>query len=377
MSYRIGFIIEQVLGHVTHGQNLQTNIPKDPSIEAYWSLPAWEAPGLAGKVPNWTLRAGLQARRDVADMRRRTELDALFFHTQVTAMLSRDWLRRIPSVVSLDATPLQYDSLGEFYAHGSGPGWMENWKWRLNRNCYQDARHLVTWSEWAKRGLVEEYEVPPDKVTVIPPGVNTSEWIRADPRRDEEGPVKILFVGANLERKGGLLLLKAFRSLRAKAEANTLNGREDGSIELHLVTRTAFASEAGLYVYNDMQPNSDRLKQLFYESDIFCLPTYGDCLPMALAEAGAAGLPLVSSNVAAIPEIVQVDETGFLVPPGDADALTKVLRRLIDHPNLRLRLGEQAAQLVQSEHDAERNTQRLLSLLKSVAAGRHGSPLTQ
>ena len=97
MPYRIGFVIEQVLGHVTHGQNLQANVAKCPSIEAYWSLPAWEASGFAGKVPNWTVRAGLQARQDVADMRRRTELDALFFHTQVTAVLSQKWLKLFPS----------------------------------------------------------------------------------------------------------------------------------------------------------------------------------------------------------------------------------------------------------------------------------------
>lgn len=371
--YRIGFIIEQALGHITHGHNLQHTVSLDPSVDACWGFPTWNATGIAALIPNWTVKAGLQARQQVAYMSREGKLDALFFHTQVTAVLAQKWLKRIPSIVSIDATPQQYDKLGQYYAHSSGPGWLEQQKWRLNSNVFHNARHLVSWSYWAKAGL-NDYEVPPEKVTVIPPGVNVSAWTRPQPRQYHSAPVKLLFVGGNLERKGGGVLLEAFRRLHKRQPALATSSNTQPAVELHLVTRTAVSPEPGLFVYNDMQPNNDRLRQLYFDSDIFCLPTYGDCLPLALAEAGAASLPLVSSDVAAIPEIVRDDETGFLVPPGDIDALTNVLQRLIDHPNLRLRLGEQAAQLIQTEHDAERNTRGLLSLLKSVAAGRHGVP---
>lgn len=357
----VGFIIEQALGHITHGQNLLSNVQDNSEIAAHWGLPRWDANGLTGKIPNWTLRAGLQARRMVGEMERSGPLDVLFFHTQVTAVLSQSWLRRIPSVVSLDATPLQYDALGEFYAHAAGPRWLEQWKWRLNHNVFHAARHVVSWSEWAKAGL-SAYAVPADKVTVIPPGVNVADWTPPAARRHDAETVKILFVGGDLERKGGKLLLKAFRTLRATATTTAAP-----ALELHLVTRTAVPPEPGLFVYNNMQPNSPRLKQLFFDSDIFCLPTYGDCLPLALAEAGAAGLPLVAADVAAIPEIVQEGVTGFLAPRGDVDALAETLQRLIDQPELRRRLGDQAAQLVAAEHDAGRNARRLLALLKDVA----------
>ena len=88
-----------------------------------------------------------------------------------------------------------------------------------------------------------------------------------------------------------------------------------------------------------MQANSDPLKQLYFDSDIFCLPTYGDCLPMVLSEAGATELPVVSTDVAAIPEIVQDGETGFIIPPGDAQAITTALRRLVEDPTLRQPAG--------------------------------------
>ena len=362
---RIGFVIEQALGHITHTRNLQTAVPADPEVQAHWALIPFAVTGIAASMPlyasNWTVRAGMRSRRALGTIARRTSLDALFFHTQVTAILAATWVRRLPSVVSLDATPLQYDSLGSSYAHTPGPAWLERVKWRLNRDCYRDARHLVTWSSWARQGLIDEYEVPGEKVMVIPPGVIIADWRTPEPRRLHGGPVRILFVGGDLERKGGLVLLDAWRRINAAREAGT------PMVQLHLVTKDAVPAELGLVVHHDMQPNSEALKELYRDSDIFCLPTYGDCLPMVLSEAGAAGLPAISTSVAAIGEITRDGETGFIVPPGDVEALAAALQRLIDNPELRMRMGESAVELVTRDFDAARNAQRLLNLLKHVA----------
>jgi glycosyltransferase involved in cell wall biosynthesis len=373
--YNIGFIIEQALGHQTHGQNLQKLVPLDPEVKASWGLPAWKTNGLLAKTPlirsNWTMQAGLQARQMVASMTRESHMDALFFHSQITAVLSPDWLQKYPAVVSLDATPKQYDSLGLFYEHATGPEWLEQWKWRLNRTCFRRARQLVTWSQWAKQGLVEEYEVPAEKVTVIPPGVDTAVW--AQPGRDyhHDGPLKILFVGGNLERKGGLLLLDVFRQLNREGNNHLENNGSyriaNTPIELHLVTRDTVPGEPGVHVYNDMQPNSPALKQLYRECDIFCLPTYGDCLPMVLSEAGAAGLPAITTKVAAIPEIVLNDQTGFLISTGDGQALKDTLQTLLSDADLRRMQGRQAVAQIQNSFDAGKNVTRLLDLLKETA----------
>ncbi|MBE2222882.1 MAG: glycosyltransferase family 4 protein [Anaerolineae bacterium] len=367
--YRIGFVIEQALGHVTHGLNLKKNVAADSEIEAHWILPAWQTEGFASKIPgyksNWTLQAGLQARSQIGKLQRSVPLDGLFFHTQVPAVLSQNWMKRFPSVVSLDATPLQYDRLGDFYDHETGPSWMENKKYELNVSCYQEARHLVTWSAWAKAGLVAEYQVAADKITVIPPGVNPSEWKRpfSVQPSSANNPVKILFVGGNLERKGGAVLLAAFRRLRARLVENEA-GDGETAVELHLVTKDKVTPEAGVFVYHDMQPNSAELKALFHQSDLFCLPSYGDCLPMALSEAGAASLPLISTNVAAIPEIVQDGYSGLLVEPGDVAGLETALQTLVADPALRQEMGSHAQTLVATTFDAEKNAQTLLDLLK-------------
>lgn len=367
-TYRIGFVIEQALGHVTHTRNLRDALVGNETVDAHWVLPAWETEGLSARIPlynrNWTVRAGLQARRGLARLSRRVDLDALFFHTQVPAMLALDWIRRLPSVVSLDATPRQYDRLGAYYDHEIGAGWVEAAKWRLARRVFREAHALVAWSEWAKCGLVEEYGVATEQVTVIPPGVDAAWWSRPEPRHQASGrPLQILFVGGNLERKGGRLLLDAFRRLRA----------EGLPVDLNLVTRTPLEPEPGVRIYDDLTPNSERLRDLYFRSDIFCLPTRADCLPLVLAEAGASGLPAVASAVAAIPEIVRHEQTGLVVPPDDEEALVAALRRLILEPELRLALGRRAARLVETDFDAATNAARLLRLVQGVAeAGNAG-----
>ena len=360
----VGFVLEQTLGHVTHAKNLRAIISDDDAVDAVWQPIAWEAEGLAARLPgygNWTVRAGVRARRAIRRAHRATPLDALFIHTQVPAVLAPDWLRRIPTVVSVDATPQQYDELGVFYDHGRSHPAVERGKWRANRLCFERAAHLVSWSSWAKAGLVDGYGVPAEKVTVIPPGVDPVAWAAPEADAEATGPVRILFVGGDLDRKGGHVLLDAVRRLRRT--------RPDRDVELHLVTQADVPEGDGIVVHRGLTPNSAALKALYHRADLFCLPTRGDCLPMVLSEAGAAGLPLVSTGVGAIPEIVRHGETGFIVPQDDADALARVLDDLAADPQLRRRMGANAAALVRRRYDAVRNANQLIEVL--VEAARH------
>ena len=140
------------------------------------------------------------------------------------------------------------------------------------------------------------------------------------------------------------------------------------------MTQTHVPAEPGVSVHRGLRANSQPLKDLYHAADIFCLPTMGDCLPMVLSEAGAAGLPLVSTAVGAIAEIVRDDETGLLVPVADANALEGALRRLVADAARRRRLGAGAHALVHARFDAEKNAHALLQLLRQVASvGRSGA----
>ena len=169
--------------------------------------------------------------------------------------------------------------------------------------------------------------------------------------------MRVLFVGGDLVRKGGAVLVEAVRALRHSGVP----------VELDLVTRDDLEPGAGIRVHHGLAPNSQPLVDLYRRADVFCLPTLGDCLPMVLSEAGAAGLPLISTDVGAINEIVRQGETGLLVPPGDPVALATALERLVDDRDLRRRLGEGAQRVTSAEFDAAANARRLVDLLVSVS----------
>lgn len=367
LRYHFGFIIEQALGHITHARNLQHLVPQDTSIYAAWGLPEYAVSGLAARLPlygsNWTVRAGLRTRQALAGIEREIEqcggqVDALFFHTQATAAFAPDWLARIPSIISMDATPLQMDELGAVYDHPKGEAWLESAKMKIYRLAYTRAKHLVTWSEWARQGLITGYGVPEQKVTVLSPGVDPDLWLRKEPIDTRNERVRILFVGGNLERKGGLMLIEAFQKLKNLTSV---------PLELHMVTRDAVQAEEGITTYRNLQPNSRELIDLYHASDIFCLPTFGDCLSLVLAEAGAAGLPAISTRVGGIPEVVINGETGCLIPRWDEEALVRALLELIENPALRAQQGENAQKHVLKMHNAAANAARLLELMKGIA----------
>jgi glycosyltransferase involved in cell wall biosynthesis len=282
----------------------------------------------------------------------------------VPAVLQTPWMKQVPTVVSLDATPMQYDELGEFYAHDVGSDPAERVKKWANRRCFEQARHLVTWSEWAKQSVVGDYGISPEKISVIAPGVDVRNWARPDQmaaRATEAArPLRILFVGGDLHRKGGDMLIQVARRLRC-----------DGTIpafELHLVTQTTFCDEPGVVVHRGLTANSPELMEVFHLADVFCLPTRGDCLPMVLAEAGAASLPLIATDVGAISELVREGESGFLIAPDDSEALEIALRTLLQDPTLRARMGRRAREIVKEHHDARANADKIAALLRQVAS---------
>lgn len=365
---RVGFVLEQSLGHVTHANNLRRALASEPALRAELVDVPYAVEGLAARIPvyngNWTVRSGLRAGRAIRAMHRREPLDGLFVHTQVPAVLAQRWMDRLPTVVSLDATPLQYDELGEHYGHAPGNARVEELKYKANRRCLGRARHVVAWAEWTKRGIVDGYGVPPERITVIPPGVTPSLWTPSAPPPDD-GTVRVLFVGGDLRRKGGDLLLAAFATVRRELE-----GRTDApALELHLATGATVEPAPGVHVHHGLTPNSPELIALYHRCHVFCLPTRGDCLPMVLSEAGAAGLPSIATAVAGIPEIVRHDETGLIVPLDDVHALEEALRALVLDPVRRRTLGERAQRLVAERFDADRNAAELAELIARTVRG--------
>jgi glycosyltransferase involved in cell wall biosynthesis len=308
-------------------------------------------------LSNWSLRASLVAYYALRGTARTT--DAAFFHTQVTSLLSAGLMKQVPSVVSLDATPLQYDALGASYGHQVGAGPVEAVKQRANRRALAGARRLVAWSAWAKSSLVADYGVPEDKVVVIPPGIDLSRWAFARAPKPKGEPLRLLFVGGDFARKGGEALLAAFALLRQRWP----------DAQLDIVTKSASAGEgsAGVTVYRSIAPNSPELLGLYANADTFVFPTRADCLPLAIMEALAAGLPVVTTAVGALPEAVRHGETGLVAPVDDAEKLFEALHALAGDAGLRAKMGQAAREAACEQFDAAVNYKKIIDLLNQVS----------
>lgn len=355
--------MEQTLGHVTHAQNLRSALASRPEIHSTWMPISYDVNGLGRLVPayggNWSVRASIRARRQLGRELARRQHHVLFFHTQVTALFSTALMRRVPSVVSLDATPINYDALGAAYGHRpAGDGWIDSRKYEMNKGVFAAASALVTWSEWAASSLVNDYDVAYERIHVIAPGAAHAYFRIGEARRpsgDPDRPVRLLFVGGDFARKGGPELVQAFRAVQAREKC-----------ELHIVTRDDVSPAPNVFVHR-VRPNTAELFQLFRDADVFVLPSYGECLSVALMEAAAAGLPIVSTAVGALDEAAVHGRNALVVRPGDTGSLGAALGLLVEDRALRERLGRESHVLAKAKFDADRNNGRILDLVATLA----------
>jgi glycosyltransferase involved in cell wall biosynthesis len=97
----------------------------------------------------------------------------------------------------------------------------------------------------------------------------------------------------------------------------------------------------------------DDVPALLAAADVFVLSSRSEGAPVSVLEAMAAGLPVVATRVGGVPELVEDGQTGFLVPPGDPAALTRVLAELLEDRALRRRLGDAGRQRARREFDLD------------------------
>jgi glycosyltransferase involved in cell wall biosynthesis len=185
--------------------------------------------------------------------------------------------------------------------------------------------------------LVAAYGVPRARIAVTPPG--TAKPRRPQRRGAARGRVEFLCVASLTPRKGHLILVEA---LAALAERDW-HCRCIGSLTRDAETSAAVRYEIGrrglkgrIELMGEWPP--ERLGEVYAASDAIVLPSFHEGYGMALAEAMAHGVPVISTTAGAIPETVP-PSAGLLVPPGDAAALGAALRRFLEEAPLRARLA--------------------------------------
>jgi glycosyltransferase involved in cell wall biosynthesis len=360
MTDRFVFVLEQTLGHVAHARNIQRALSEEQSIRPTLIKLSFEHHPPALKVVpgggNWSLRASAAARSALRRRLAEGAVDALFVHTQVASLLSVGVMRRVPTVLSLDATPKNFDDVGLAYRHRRQARPVEWFKASINRRPLHAAQAIVTWSELAARSVASDYGVDRSRVSVIRPGVDL-ELFRPAPRVVSADGMRLLFVGGDFVRKGGPDLLEAMRALPHSVQLDVVTGSRVLGVPAGVTCR----------VHGGLRPGDPRLLELYRAADVFVLPSRGDCLPQVLAEAAASALPIVAADTGAVSEIVKPGATGLLVPQGAPRELASALRFLLDNPRLRAALGQESLSLARAEHDAGRNNRRIFELMRRLS----------
>lgn len=186
-------------------------------------------------------------------------------------------------------------------------------------------------------------------------------------KNHESKTVQILFLSNLIESKGVLVLLEALKTLNEENinfEAIYVGG--EGDISSGLLNRKIVEYNLTNKVkYLGKKYGNDKNK-IFQQSDIFVFPTSysNECFPLVLLEAMQFKLPLISCPEGGIPDIVQNNYNGFLVPKQNSRVLAEAIKKLIDDPELRKVMGENSFREYCKKFTLETFEQNLCVILK-------------
>jgi glycosyltransferase involved in cell wall biosynthesis len=199
------------------------------------------------------------------------------------------------------------------------------------------AAALIIVTGAATVAMLDRYGIARDKIVVVEPGTS-----RGPIARGSGAPVQLLAVATLNPNKGHEILLEALAAIPYKTWHLTCAGsltRHPATVDrvraairrLQLDDRVTLAGEL----------DAATLHECYDRADVFVLATRQETYGMAVGEALARGLPVVSTTTGAIPDLVGAD-AGMLVPPGDVEALAGALARVIGDSRLRARLADGA-----------------------------------
>jgi glycosyltransferase involved in cell wall biosynthesis len=358
---RVLFIDEAVHGHSTLMANIRrvadgttviqpcfARVPEPAGVER---LLVAQVPGLGDldlQPVRWRLRYSLRSAR----LARRADPAAVFVNTQSCALTAPQRDTPPPWIVSVDITHRQFAAHEVWRPRSRFSPMTERLGERLERRAYAAAHTIIAWTEWTAASLRDDYGVPPERIVVMHCGVDARLYggIERPERRPGE-PLRLLFIGNQVRLKGLDLLLEALDRCTHPAE-------------LDVVTFDEIRDGPRHRVHRGIQQGTEAFADLLARADAFVFPTRGDAVPWVVLETMAAGLPVVSTAVGAIPELV--GDAGMIVDREPA-AIARAIDALAADPARRAELGARARARVAERYDAWTQVPRLLAMLRDAA----------
>jgi glycosyltransferase involved in cell wall biosynthesis len=258
-------------------------------------------------------------------------------------------LARIPYVIHLHGG--NYD---EFWS-ATAP-----WIARGINGLFRDSALIVVLGKYWADVIINRLPEVANKIVVLP----NACWSSSQPQvPSEDGRTRISVLGRLEALKGTPQFVRAVAMLRDRSDWQaTIAG--DGAI------KETIASVKYLGVHDRVAVtgwlDSEAIDALLCRTDILALPSFCENLPMVILEAFAHGVPVVSTPIGAIPEVVLDEHNGLIVSAGDVEGLAEALRRLLSEPAFRKTLGDNARRDHQDKYDIGNYVERLVALWRQA-----------
>jgi len=233
------------------------------------------------------------------------------------------------------------------------------------------ASHVIAISETNKQTVLEMCPgLREELISVIHCGINM-ELFAPPARAKDRDVLSILSVGSLIPKKGHEYLIRACQQLKAKGinfQCTIIGG---GGREAALRQLIHDCDLAGSVVLTGPRQR-EAVLEAYRRSDLFVLASVvtssgdRDGIPVVLMEAMAMDLPVISTQVSGIPELVKHQQTGWLIPERDVEALVAAIVHLGDDEELQARLARNGRTLVAQEFDIKQNARRLADIFQHV-----------
>jgi colanic acid/amylovoran biosynthesis glycosyltransferase len=229
----------------------------------------------------------------------------------------------------------------------------------------REARFLVTETEFSRRWLQERHRTEEGKIFRVYNGIDLRDFAAVEAGAQ---PRRIVSVGRLIEKKGFDVLIEACALLAGRGESFECEIIGEGPMESALRELAEARGVASRVRFAGAKRGSE-VREALRSARVFALPCVTeaaggmDNLPTVIVEAMATGLPVVSTPIAGVPEMIEPGSTGTLVPERDAAALAEAFASFLKDPDAATRMGLAGRRKAESAYEVSGTTRQLRDLL--------------
>ena len=231
---------------------------------------------------------------------------------------------------------------------------------------FSKERYYITVSKWMKEQIMKQYpKIDPSSISVIYNSVDAEKF---SPSRSKSFLDKdiVLFTGRLIAAKGIKYLVEAIpKVLRENPNTLFVFIGPGNSLPYRRRLKELGVPEKNLMFVGYLKESSD-LVEYYRASSVFVAPTLYENLPIRVLEAMACGVPVIASNVCAIPEVIDNGVNGILIQPGSIDELADAICCLLEDPSLRWKMGNNARKAVLEKFNWKVNAIKTVKVYQQI-----------